>query len=867
MLEGVKKLFIAIILSLVVFSTAASYFLYPQRANAQWLTEDIGQLALQAQGLVKQAKDYVLQSEQLMGIIETVKTGHEIYSVGRETYDFIAQENYGAITKGILGYAGLGSLSPIMDKFLNGVGLKDILVDEVGGALGLGGILQGGLQGIFTQEDTIHSLLGQFGVKIPSSTVGKLKDLGIFSPEGIMKAITCGGESGSGAAKPPPSGENLPEGGDEKCDSTVTPNIVEKCSDTPPSGAKPKWCFDSTAQPEIGAQGPQCSATKDDCISMRKVFEVAKHTVTGCVEQPAQNSTGVQGTQTGPRGGDVLADTTSPPSDCDNILTPNINECEGTSTKPSVSELFCFTATNRWGVKGVQCDATQSLCDDKKEAFKSVNHTVTLCRKEAQAPTGNTSQPSGNSSAPSSGGCGQPGGVASDPSVIDNVKGVLKKFGLTGLDDNTIAKLVDQGIVDVETANQYIEPTTVPKPTTIINPSPPCVEWLETGGCKKIRTSFSGDTDDTKDIPTDPAAFVLRFFTILLGFAGGIALLLMIFAGYKLITSSGKPEQVQQGRDQLIAAIVGLIFIIFSFVIFQLIVVDILKIPGICKDPNDPRCQIPASTKSEPEAKWCNKEINGVNKVVPCDQALPPKQTRWCFSYTNKDGNTSAEKCGDTEASCTAARKSIDSAGTALNITGCSASEFQPGPDGQPKPSYVEYEGGCWDDTTTTEVKECESDPPGNLRAPGQKGYVPPADPVKPQPDKPAQPAKPAGGNWVQKPDPSGAGGTCWDDLETPKQECEVNKPQPPAQPDQPALPVKDNWVKDNKDSQNIPCWDNKATPEPECKGEKPEQTSTWVKDNKDSQNIPCWDDKSTPEPECRGENPDASFFDIFPLF
>ncbi len=112
---------------------------------------------------------------------------------------------------------------------------------------------------------------------------------------------------------------------------------------------------------------------------------------------------------------------------------------------------------------------------------------------------------------------------------------------------------------------------TIPTPTPPLPISPPCVKW-ENGTCLKIG-----------DISTEPAQFIVRILTIILSFAGGIALLLIISAGYKIMTSKGKPEAIQQGRDQLIAAIIGLVFIIFSFVIFQLIVVDIFKIPGIAK--------------------------------------------------------------------------------------------------------------------------------------------------------------------------------------------------------------------------------------------------------------------------------------------
>lgn len=121
-------------------------------------------------------------------------------------------------------------------------------------------------------------------------------------------------------------------------------------------------------------------------------------------------------------------------------------------------------------------------------------------------------------------------------------------------------------------------PTTTPPPP----PGPPCAEWQggnkSSGVCDKIATSLP-----MGNISTKPGEFIAKITSIILGVAGGIALLLIISAGYKIMTSKGKPEAIQEGRDKLISAIVGLVFIIFSFVIFQLITVDILKIPEINK--------------------------------------------------------------------------------------------------------------------------------------------------------------------------------------------------------------------------------------------------------------------------------------------
>ena len=72
-------------------------------------------------------------------------------------------------------------------------------------------------------------------------------------------------------------------------------------------------------------------------------------------------------------------------------------------------------------------------------------------------------------------------------------------------------------------------------------------------------------------------------FTLVLGLAGGIALILIMVSGYRFMVSSGNPEATKAATEQLTSAIVGLLFIIFSFVILQVIGVDILRIPGFGK--------------------------------------------------------------------------------------------------------------------------------------------------------------------------------------------------------------------------------------------------------------------------------------------
>jgi len=99
----------------------------------------------------------------------------------------------------------------------------------------------------------------------------------------------------------------------------------------------------------------------------------------------------------------------------------------------------------------------------------------------------------------------------------------------------------------------------------------PCIR-TENGHCV-INTAIG-------EINTDPAKFVTFIYSVVLGLSGGIALILIIIAGYKYMASQGNPEAVKAATEGLTSAVIGLLFIIFAFVILQIIGVDILRIPG-----------------------------------------------------------------------------------------------------------------------------------------------------------------------------------------------------------------------------------------------------------------------------------------------
>lgn len=73
-------------------------------------------------------------------------------------------------------------------------------------------------------------------------------------------------------------------------------------------------------------------------------------------------------------------------------------------------------------------------------------------------------------------------------------------------------------------------------------------------------------------------AFLLRWG---IGIGGGIALLLIVVAGFQIMSSNGVPEKIQAGKELMTSAITGIIMLIFSVFILRFIGVDLLSLPGL----------------------------------------------------------------------------------------------------------------------------------------------------------------------------------------------------------------------------------------------------------------------------------------------
>jgi hypothetical protein len=112
-------------------------------------------------------------------------------------------------------------------------------------------------------------------------------------------------------------------------------------------------------------------------------------------------------------------------------------------------------------------------------------------------------------------------------------------------------------------------PSTPSTSSTTPNSSDPTCDIK---GKKGIETAIGCiPIEDTNSL----LGFILKWA---IGIGGGIAFLLILVAGFQIMTSTGDPKRLQAGKELLTSAIAGLILLIFSVFILRIIGVDILGI-------------------------------------------------------------------------------------------------------------------------------------------------------------------------------------------------------------------------------------------------------------------------------------------------
>lgn len=197
--------------------------------------------------------------------------------------------------------------------------------------------------------------------------------------------------------------------------------------------------------------------------------------------------------------------------------------------------------------------------------------------------------------------------AGSKENIPIDAAGATEPFAITFKDDNynqiqvscsdksSLPLYFTVGDPEGLTTDKSVSPTPTPTAKPVYAP---CVEGLNAAG-NQVVVIKPGENPDQKTIDsrlkdivtctkvgsgigsinTDPASFIKFLFQLILSLSGGIALLVMIRAGYKYMTSQGNAEALKSAQEEITSAVVGLLFLIFSMVLLQVIGVDVLQLP------------------------------------------------------------------------------------------------------------------------------------------------------------------------------------------------------------------------------------------------------------------------------------------------
>ncbi|MFA6493383.1 MAG: hypothetical protein WCV58_04550 [Patescibacteria group bacterium] len=87
-----------------------------------------------------------------------------------------------------------------------------------------------------------------------------------------------------------------------------------------------------------------------------------------------------------------------------------------------------------------------------------------------------------------------------------------------------------------------------------------------------IQTALAADTEKELRTAGTIGNYITILYKWLIPFGAGLAVLMIIYAGYLYITSGGNPDNIKQAKDYIIGALVGLALIILAGIILKNII-------------------------------------------------------------------------------------------------------------------------------------------------------------------------------------------------------------------------------------------------------------------------------------------------------
>ncbi len=92
------------------------------------------------------------------------------------------------------------------------------------------------------------------------------------------------------------------------------------------------------------------------------------------------------------------------------------------------------------------------------------------------------------------------------------------------------------------------------------------------GGLNNLRVLFPGTGIIGSSSLAGPNGLIFNIINALLLIVGAIAVLFVIIGGFWYVTSAGNEEQAEKGRTTVVNSIIGIVIVILSYVVINVIV-------------------------------------------------------------------------------------------------------------------------------------------------------------------------------------------------------------------------------------------------------------------------------------------------------
>ena len=100
---------------------------------------------------------------------------------------------------------------------------------------------------------------------------------------------------------------------------------------------------------------------------------------------------------------------------------------------------------------------------------------------------------------------------------------------------------------------------------------------LTTGGSSELQTQDTAFIAAAGLGTASPAIIISLIIKVLLGFLGIIFIVLLIYAGFKWLTSAGNEEQISAAKKTIVTAIIGLTIVLAAYIITVFVLDKIIE--------------------------------------------------------------------------------------------------------------------------------------------------------------------------------------------------------------------------------------------------------------------------------------------------